>query len=144
MNAGDMQNVCTAFADAAERAMAAGFDAIELNFAHGYLLASFVSPLTNRRDDEYGGALENRLRFPLEVLGAVRSACPDKQADCGADVGERLGAWWVDAPGCSGSSARLREPRRGAGACLRRANGCRGSAELSASLPHRPERSHPC
>jgi anthraniloyl-CoA monooxygenase len=79
MNAGDMQNVCTAFADAAKRAMAAGFDAIELNFAHGYLLASFVSPLTNRRDDEYGGALENRLRFPLEVLDAVRSACPDER-----------------------------------------------------------------
>ena len=49
---------------------------IELHFAHGYLLASFLSPLTNRRTDEYGGSLGNRLRFPLEVLDAVRAAWP--------------------------------------------------------------------
>ena len=49
---------------------------LELHMAHGYLLASFISPLTNRRDDEYGGSLENRLRFPLEVFAAVRAAWP--------------------------------------------------------------------
>jgi anthraniloyl-CoA monooxygenase len=54
----------------------AGFDLLELHVAHGYLLASFVSPLTNRRDDEYGGSLANRLRFPLEVFDAVRAAWP--------------------------------------------------------------------
>ena len=51
-----------------------GFDLLEIHFAHGYLLASFISPLTNRRMDEYGGSLENRMRFPLEVLAAARNA----------------------------------------------------------------------
>jgi anthraniloyl-CoA monooxygenase len=55
---------------------AAGFDLLELHVAHGYLLASFVSPLTNRRRDAYGGSLANRLRFPLEVFDAVRAAWP--------------------------------------------------------------------
>ena len=51
----------------------AGFDMLELHMAHGYLLSSFISPLTNRRDDEYGGSLENRMRYPLEVFDAVRA-----------------------------------------------------------------------
>jgi anthraniloyl-CoA monooxygenase len=54
----------------------AGFDMIEIHAAHGYLLSSFITPLTNRRDDEYGGTLENRLRYPLEVIRAVREAWP--------------------------------------------------------------------
>jgi anthraniloyl-CoA monooxygenase len=53
-----------------------GFDMIELHMAHGYLLSSFISPLTNRRDDDYGGSLDNRMRFPLEVFHAVRAAWP--------------------------------------------------------------------
>jgi 2,4-dienoyl-CoA reductase-like NADH-dependent reductase (Old Yellow Enzyme family) len=64
------------FARAAGHALAAGFDAVEIHGAHGYLLHTFVSPLSNRRDDEYGGSLENRLRFPLEVARAVREAWP--------------------------------------------------------------------
>jgi anthraniloyl-CoA monooxygenase len=55
----------------------AGFDLLELHFAHGYLLASFLSPLTNRRTDEYGGALASRARYPLEVFAAVRAAWPE-------------------------------------------------------------------
>src|SRR3989454_3841269 len=55
----------------------AGFDVLEIHFAHGYLLASFISPLTNRRTDEYGGSLANRLRFPLEVFDAVRAVWPE-------------------------------------------------------------------
>jgi anthraniloyl-CoA monooxygenase len=54
----------------------AGFDMVELHAAHGYLLSSFITPLTNRRTDEYGGGLENRLRFPLEVFAAMRAAWP--------------------------------------------------------------------
>src|SRR2546426_609671 len=54
----------------------AGFDVLEIHFAHGYLLASFISPLTNRRIDEYGGSLANRMRFPLEVFDAVRTVWP--------------------------------------------------------------------
>ncbi|HET6833913.1 MAG TPA: FAD-dependent monooxygenase [Acidimicrobiales bacterium] len=73
----DMARVRRAFAAAASRAAIAGFDALELDFAHGYLLASFLSPLTNRRHDGYGGALGNRLRFPLDVLDDVRTVWPD-------------------------------------------------------------------
>jgi anthraniloyl-CoA monooxygenase len=64
------------FVSAARRADAAGFDLLLLHMAHGYLLASFLSPLTNQRTDEYGGALENRLRFPLAVFDAVRTIWP--------------------------------------------------------------------
>jgi anthraniloyl-CoA monooxygenase len=76
MDADDMDRVRAAFGGAAARAAAAGFDALELDAAHGYLLAGFLSPLANKRDDEYGGSLENRLRFPLDVLAAVRDAWP--------------------------------------------------------------------
>lgn len=62
---------------AARRAVAAGFDLVELHFAHGYLVSSFLSPLSNRRDDGFGGSLENRLRLPLMILRAVRAAVPD-------------------------------------------------------------------
>lgn len=71
-----MDRVCGDFARSARMAHEAGFDLLQLHFAHGYLLASFLSPLTNRRSDDYGGSLENRLRFPLEVFDAVRAAWP--------------------------------------------------------------------
>src|SRR4029077_1708653 len=64
------------FVRAARMADEAGFDLLELHFAHGYLLASFLSPLTNRRGDEYGGVLANRPRYPLEVFSAVRAVWP--------------------------------------------------------------------
>ena len=73
LTAEDMARLVQDFADAALRARAAGFDAVELHGAHGYLLSQFFSPRMNRRTDEYGGTLENRMRFPLEVLRAVRS-----------------------------------------------------------------------
>ncbi|HEX5995169.1 MAG TPA: FAD-dependent monooxygenase [Jiangellales bacterium] len=76
MDADDMDRVRVAFAGAAARAADAGFDALELDAAHGYLLAGFLTPLANRREDGYGGSFENRLRFPLEVLAAVRDAWP--------------------------------------------------------------------
>jgi anthraniloyl-CoA monooxygenase len=76
MNRADMDDVRRAFARAAGMAEQAGFDLLELHFAHGYLLASFISPLTNRRKDEYGGSLINRLRFPLEIFEAVRAVWP--------------------------------------------------------------------
>ncbi len=72
----DMSAAIADYVRAADMAHEAGFDILELHLAHGYLLASFVSPLTNERDDEYGGSLENRLRFPLEVFDAVRAAWP--------------------------------------------------------------------
>ncbi len=72
----DMDKVRDDFVSAARRALLAGFDLIELHLAHGYLLSSFLSPLSNRRSDGWGGSLQNRLRFPLEVLEAVRAAWP--------------------------------------------------------------------
>jgi anthraniloyl-CoA monooxygenase len=71
-----MDKIRDAFVAAAERGERCGFDMLELHCAHGYLLASFISPLTNKRTDDYGGALENRLRFPLEVFAAMRAAWP--------------------------------------------------------------------
>ncbi len=76
MDRDDMDLVVAAFVRAARWAEQAGFDLIEIHMAHGYLLSSFISPLANRRDDDYGGSLENRMRFPLEVFRAVRVAWP--------------------------------------------------------------------
>ena len=72
----DLSEVLGHFVEAAETARQAGFDLLELHMANGYLLGSFLSPLSNRRDDEYGHSLEGRMRFPLEVLAAVRTAWP--------------------------------------------------------------------
>ncbi len=71
-----MEKVLEDFVQAAERAERAGFDMLELHCAHGYLLASFLSPLTNLRSDEYGGSMQNRMRFPLQVFAAVRDVWP--------------------------------------------------------------------
>jgi len=76
MDRAAMDKVRDEFVAAAERGQACGFDMLELHCAHGYLLASFISPLTNQRTDAYGGSLENRLRFPLEVFDALRSVWP--------------------------------------------------------------------
>jgi len=76
MTRADMDGVRDDFVRAARLADRAEMDLLELHIAHGYLLASFVSPLTNRRTDEYGGSLENRMRFPLEVFDAVRAVWP--------------------------------------------------------------------
>ena len=72
-----LQEVKRQFADAARRAARIGFDVAELHGGHGYLLHQFLSPISNRRDDEYGGGASNRMRFPLEVFEAVRAAWPD-------------------------------------------------------------------
>jgi len=81
-----------AFASAAARAARLGVDAIELHAAHGYLLHQFLSPVSNRRSDEYGGSLENRMRFPLEVFDAVRGAFPPERP-----VGVRISATdWLE------------------------------------------------
>jgi anthraniloyl-CoA monooxygenase len=76
MDQADLDRIRDAFATGARMADQVGFDMIELHMAHGYLLSSFISPLSNRRSDRYGGPLANRMRFPLEVFGAVRAAWP--------------------------------------------------------------------
>jgi 2,4-dienoyl-CoA reductase-like NADH-dependent reductase (Old Yellow Enzyme family) len=72
-----MEKVVADFVAATGRALAAGFDVVEVHAAHGYLLHEFVSPLSNYRTDAYGGSFENRVRFPLEVIGAVRAVWPE-------------------------------------------------------------------
>jgi anthraniloyl-CoA monooxygenase len=76
MTRADMDRVRDEFVAAAQRGAGCGFDILELHCAHGYLLSSFICPLTNRRTDEYGGTLEHRLRFPLEVFAAMRAVWP--------------------------------------------------------------------
>ena len=86
----DLARVREAFVSAAKRALRIGFDAIELHMAHGYLLHGFMSPISNKRNDGFGGPLENRLRFPLEVARAVRAVVPS-----GMPLGARItGSDW--------------------------------------------------
>ncbi len=92
MTEDDMAKVNAAFTDAAKRSLRIGFDAIELHFAHGYLLHSFLSPLANKRNDQYGGSFEGRMRFPLEVVKSVRAAVP-RHVPLGARI---TGTEWVD------------------------------------------------
>lgn len=77
MTRDDMERVKADFVRSAEWAVECGFDWLELHCAHGYLLSAFISPLTNQRDDEYGGSLENRCRYPLEIFTALRAVWPD-------------------------------------------------------------------
>jgi anthraniloyl-CoA monooxygenase len=79
INRADMTRIRCEFVATVERAARVGFDMIEMHAAHGYLLASFLSPLTNQRSDEYGGSLENRLKFPLEVFRAMREVWPKQK-----------------------------------------------------------------
>jgi len=91
LDAAGLERVKDGFVAAARRAHALGFDAIELHGAHGYLLHQFLSPLANHRTDAYGGSLENRMRYPLEVFAAVRAAVPSMT------LGVRISATdWVD------------------------------------------------
>ena len=92
MNVTDLARVREAFVHAAQRADRLGIDALELHAAHGYLLHTFLSPLSNRRGDGYGGSLENRMRFPLEVFSAVREVWPEAKP-----FGVRIsGSDWIE------------------------------------------------
>ncbi|MHC9236180.1 NADH:flavin oxidoreductase/NADH oxidase [Pseudooceanicola sp. 502str34] len=122
----EIAGIVTAFAEAAKRAVAAGFDFVELHGAHGYLIHSFVSPVSNTRDDAYGGSAENRMRLPLEIAAAVRAALPEEmplfyRASCIDRLGDegiqledtvelarRLKAVGVDVMDCSGGGVLLR------------------------------------
>jgi 2,4-dienoyl-CoA reductase-like NADH-dependent reductase (Old Yellow Enzyme family) len=77
MTKADFEKVLKDFSKAAERSVSAGFEVVEIHAAHGYLLHEFLSPLSNKRTDEYGGSLENRMRFPLEVSKSVRKTVPE-------------------------------------------------------------------
>ena len=97
----DMDLVRDQFAAATEMAARCGFDMVELHAAHGYLISSFISPLSNRRTDEYGGSLENRLRYPLEVFAAMRAAWPENKP-----MSVRVSATdWVGESGVDGAES---------------------------------------
>jgi anthraniloyl-CoA monooxygenase len=92
MTRDDMRRVTGEFVAAARRGADIGFDLLELHYAHGYLMSTFLSPLANRRTDDYGGSLDNRARFPLEVFDAVRAVWPDDRP-----MSVRISATdWVD------------------------------------------------
>jgi NADPH2 dehydrogenase len=129
LTADNLQALRARFVDSVERANRLGFDAIELHAAHGYLLHQFLSPISNRRTDDYGGSLENRMRFPLEVFAAMRAAWPAQKpmgvrvsstdwVEGGWDVPstiafarklEYIGADWIDASS-GGASPKQKIP----------------------------------
>ncbi len=112
MTAADFAEVTQQFVAAARMADRIGADMIEMHAAHGYLLASFLSPITNTRTDAYGGSLENRLRFPLEVFGAMRAAWPD-----GKPMSVRISAHdWIDGGVTPGEAVQIARAFRAAGA----------------------------
>jgi 2,4-dienoyl-CoA reductase-like NADH-dependent reductase (Old Yellow Enzyme family) len=114
LDAGGLARIRDAFAQAAARAARLGFDSVQLHGAHGYLLHQFLSPLSNRREDDYGGSLDNRMRFPLEVFDAVRAAFPPERpvtmrvsgtdwAEGGWDIEQTIAfARALEARGCGG------------------------------------------
>jgi 2,4-dienoyl-CoA reductase-like NADH-dependent reductase (Old Yellow Enzyme family) len=126
----EIRRLIRAFGDGARRAKDAGFDAVQLNGAHGYLFSQFLSPFTNRRQDEWGGSLENRLRFHHEVLRAMRSAVGEEyplmiklgvedaipsglQFEEGKEAARRLAEWGFDALEIS-NGIPGKDPRDGA------------------------------
>ncbi len=112
MDRADMDRVRDQFVASAEMAERCGFDMLELHFAHGYLLSSFISPLTNKRTDAYGGSLENRMRYPLEIFAAVRAVWPE-----GKPISVRISANdWVGDEGVTPEEAvRIAKILQGAG-----------------------------
>src|SRR5690606_14253820 len=114
MTRDDMDRVIADFVRAVGWAEEAGFDMIELHAAHGYLLSSFLTPVSNQRTDDYGGELDNRLRFPLEVFRAMRAAWPDDKP-----MSVRLSATdWVEDGLSPEEAVRIARAFAGAGADL--------------------------
>ncbi|MFZ5691096.1 MAG: bifunctional salicylyl-CoA 5-hydroxylase/oxidoreductase [Pseudomonadota bacterium] len=111
MTRADMDRTVADFVAATERAQRAGFDMVELHAAHGYLLASFISPITNKRTDEYGGSLENRMRFPLEVFSAMRKVWPKEKP-----MSVRISATdWIDGGVTGDDAVKISEMFKAAG-----------------------------
>ncbi|HWV51347.1 bifunctional salicylyl-CoA 5-hydroxylase/oxidoreductase [Pseudorhodoplanes sp.] len=111
MTRADMERTIADFVAAVKRADRAGFDMVELHAAHGYLLASFISPITNKRTDEFGGSLENRMRFPLEVFRAMRKAWPENKP-----MSVRISATdWIDGGITGDDAVKISEMFKAAG-----------------------------
>ena len=156
MTRADMDRVRDDFVRATRCAAEAGFDWLELHCAHGYLLSSFISPLTNQRTDEYGGSLENRLRYPLEVFSAMRAVWPQDKPmsvrisahdwveggitpDDAVEIARAFKAAGADMIDCRRARSASRSSRSTA-ACSRRRSPI-ASATRPASRPSRSARS---
>jgi anthraniloyl-CoA monooxygenase len=110
MTRADMDRVRDEFVAAAEMAARAGFDMLEIHCAHGYLLSSFITPLTNWRTDQYGGVLQNRMRYPLEIFEAVRAAWPaEKPVSVRISANDWVGAEGIEPQDAVGISRMLQE-----------------------------------
>ena len=110
MTRADMDRVRDEFVAATEMAARAGFDMLEIHCAHGYLLSSFITPLTNWRSDQYGGALENRMRYPLEIFRAVRAVWPaEKPISVRISANDWVGAEGIEPQDAVGISRMLQE-----------------------------------
>ena len=110
MDRADMDRVRDQFVAAAEMAARAGFDMLEIHCAHGYLLSSFITPLTNWRTDEYGGSLQNRMRYPLEIFHAVRAVWPaDKPVSVRISANDWVGADGIEPRDAVAISRMLQE-----------------------------------
>src|SRR5262249_56620827 len=106
----DMDHVREEFVAAAEMAKRAGLDRLEIHCAHGYLLSSFITPLTNWRTDEYGGSLANRMRYPLEIFHAVRAVWPaEKPISVRISANDWVGAEGIEPRDAVGISRMLQE-----------------------------------
>ena len=125
---GDLAEIKAQFVDAAARG---GFDLLELHCAHGYLLSSFRSPLTNRRTDCYGGSVANRLRYPLEIFDAIREVWADDRAD----LGDRLARRRHRRRRLGGDRAGVRRALRGQHRRVHRSGCRRRTARVWAQLP---------
>jgi len=110
MTRSDMERVREQFVSAAKMAQRAGFDMLEIHCAHGYLLSSFITPLTNLRTDEYGGSLENRMRFPLEIFHAVREVWPmEKPISVRISASDWVGEGGIQPPDAVAIARMLKE-----------------------------------
>lgn len=128
----EIQTIRNAFVEAAKRALNAGFDVIEMHGAHGYLMHEFLSPLSNKRSDEYGGSFRNRIRFVLEVVEAVRMTLPD-----GVPLFLRISATdWVDGGWSIDESVELARTVKKLGVDLIDCSS--GGSSPDATIPLRP------
>lgn len=132
LDAAGLARIRDAFVAAALRAARAGFDAVELHMTHGYLLHQFLSPLSNRREDGYGGALENRMRFPLEVADAVAAALPASMT-WGARI---TGSDWLDGGWTPAEAVALTRALRARGATFVGVSS--GGVAPGAKIPQEP------
>ena len=144
MTRADMDEVRDQFVRAAEMAERAGFDMLELHYAHGYLMSAFITPLTNRRTDDYGGSLENRMRFPLEVFHAVRAVWPaDKPISVRISANDWVGADGITPEDAVAIARLLQGGRRRHHRRVGRPDLAGGAARVRAHVPDAVLRPHP-